>query len=42
MDMTDLETLYNALKGEGGEDIKLDEEIRIKAKQSIDRMLELG
>ena len=42
MDMTDLETLYNALKGEGGEDIQLDEEIRVKAKQSIDRMLELG
>ncbi len=42
MDMTDLETLYNALKGEGGEDIQLDEEIRLSAKKSIDRMLELG
>lgn len=42
MDMTDLETLCKALKGEGGEEIELDEDIRIRAKKSIDRMLELG
>lgn len=42
MDMTDLETLYNALSGVGGEDIQLDEDVRQRAKKSIDRMLELG
>lgn len=36
------EKILSALKNEGGEKIQLDEELRIKAKHSIDEMLRLG
>ena len=42
MKLTTLGDVYRCVKGTGGEEIKLDEEVRIKAKRSIDTMLELG
>ena len=42
MKMTTLGDVYQCVKGTGGEEIKLDEEVRIKAKRCIDTMLELG
>ena len=37
-----LEDVYNAIIGEGGEKVELDEDLRKKALRSINRMLELG
>ena len=42
MKLTTLGDVYQCVKGTGGEEIKLDEEVRIKAKLCIDTMLELG
>lgn len=42
MKLTTLADVYNCVKGDGGEVIELDEEIRIKAKKCIDTMLTLG
>lgn len=42
MKLTTLGDVYKCVKGTGGEEIKLDEEVRIKAKCCIDTMLELG
>ena len=42
MKLTTLGHVYQCVKGTGGEEIKLDEEVRIKAKRCIDTMLELG
>ena len=42
MKLTTLGDVYQFVKGTGGEEIKLDEEVRIKAKRCIDTMLELG
>ena len=42
MKLTTFGDVYQCVKGTGGEEIKLDEEVRIKAKRCIDTMLELG
>ena len=42
MQLTKLASVLHCLQGTGGEEIILDEETRIAAKKSIDRMLELG
>lgn len=42
MKLTTLGDVYQCVKGTGGEEIKLDEEVRIEAKRCIDTMLELG
>lgn len=42
MKLTTLTDVYHCVKGVGGEEILLDEEVRLKAKKCIDRMLELG
>ena len=42
MGMVTLENIYAALTGEGGEDIALSEELRLRAKKAIDKMLLLG
>ena len=42
MKLTTLPEIYNCLKGTAGEEIILDENIRVKAKHSIDEMLRLG
>ncbi len=42
MKLTTLPEIYNCLKGTAGEEIILDEDVRIKAKSSIDEMLRLG
>ncbi len=42
MKYTTPESILAALKGEGGEKIELPEELRVKAKHSIDKMLRLG
>ena len=42
MKLTTLGDVYQCVKGTGGEEIKLDEEVRINAKRCIDTMLELG
>lgn len=42
MKLTTLGDVYQCVKGTGGEEIKLDEEVRIKSKRCIDTMLELG
>jgi len=42
MKITTLTDVLNCLKGSGGEIIELGEELRIKAKTCIDRMIELG
>ena len=42
MKITTLTDVHNCLKGRGGEIIELPEDVRIKAKICIDRMIELG
>ena len=42
MKATTLIDLYNTLKGEGGEEIKLDSDTIEKARRCIDKMIELG
>ncbi len=42
MKLTTLPEIYNILQGVGGEEIVLDEDLRLKAKHSIDEMLRLG
>ena len=42
MKITTLTDVLNCLKGSGGEIIELEEDLRIKAKACIDRMIELG
>lgn len=42
MKLTTLMDVYNCVAGKGGEEIHLDEDIRLKAKKCIDTMLELG
>lgn len=42
MKITTLTDVHNCLKGSGGEIIELDEDVRIKAKACIDKMIELG
>lgn len=42
MKLTTLPEIYNILRGVGGEEIVLDNDIRLKAKHSIDEMLRLG
>ena len=42
MKKTDIQKVYNALIGEGGEKIELDEALRLKAKVSLDNMLKYG
>ncbi len=42
MKMTTLENVYKALIGEFGDVIEIDEELRLKAKRSIDNMLKYG
>ena len=42
MKYTDLNALLAAVIGEGGEEIEIAEENRMKAKKSIDEMLRLG
>lgn len=42
MKSTTLVDVYNILKGNGGEEIELDEETRTKAKVCVDKMIELG
>lgn len=42
MKMTTLENVYRALLGEFGDVIEIDEDLRLKAKRSIDNMLKYG
>lgn len=42
MKSTTLMDVYHVICGNGGEEINLDEETRLKAKKCIDRMIELG
>ncbi len=42
MKLTTLPDVYACLKGEGGEEIILDEDTRVKAAKCIERMIELG
>lgn len=42
MKLTTLGDVYRCVQGTGGEEIQLEEEVRIKAKRCIDTMLELG
>ena len=42
MKATTLVDLYNAVRGRGGEEIKLDGETIEKARRCIDKMIELG
>lgn len=42
MQLTKISSVLNCLLGRGGEEIVLEEETRLAAKRSIDRMLELG
>lgn len=42
MKLTTLMDVYNCVRGQGGEEIKLDETVRMKAKACIDTMLTLG
>ena len=42
MKLTTLMDVYNCVRGQGGEEISLDEEVRVKAKACIDTMLTLG
>lgn len=42
MQLTKLGSVLHCLQGTGGEEIVLDEQTRLSAKRSIDRMLELG
>lgn len=42
MKLTTLMDVYNCVRGEGGEEIQVQEDVRIKAKRCIDTMLTLG
>lgn len=42
MRMTTLMDVYRAVRGEGGEEIRLEETLRLKAKHAIDEMIRLG
>lgn len=42
MKMTTLEDVYNAVAGKSGTELSLDENIRLRAKKCIDRMLSYG
>ena len=42
MRMTTLMDVYRAVLGEGGEEIRLEETLRLKAKHAIDEMIRLG
>lgn len=42
MKLTTLADVYHCVKGDGGEEIILSEEVRLAAKKSLDAMLELG
>lgn len=42
MKKTTLDTVIDTLEGKGGESVTVDEELRIKAKKSIDAMLRMG
>lgn len=42
MKITTLADVYNCLKGEGGEEIVMDEQLRLAAVKSIDKMIEYG
>ena len=42
MKLTTLEGLYRALRGEGGLIVELEEDLRLRAKNSIDAMLRYG
>ena len=42
MKLTTLMDVYNCVCGRGGEEIKLDENVRVKAKACIDTMLTMG
>ena len=42
MRITNLSDVYNAITGQGGEEIIIDETLRLAAKQPIDKMLMLG
>lgn len=42
MKLTTLADVYHCVKGDGGEEITLPEDIRLAAKKSLDAMLELG
>lgn len=42
MKLTTLMDVYNCVRGQGGEEIQLDENVRVKAKACIDTMLTLG
>lgn len=42
MKITTLADVYNCLKGEGGEEILMDEELRVAAVKCIDKMIEYG
>ena len=42
MKKTTLDTVINTLEDKGGESVTVDEELRIKAKKSIDAMLRMG
>ncbi len=42
MKLTTLMDVYNCVRGQGGEEINLDENVRVKVKACIDTMLTLG
>lgn len=42
MKLTTLADVYNCVSGIGGEEIQLTDEVRVRAKNCLDRMLELG
>lgn len=42
MKLTTLADVYNCVAGTGGEEIELTDEVRVRAKNCLDRMLELG
>jgi hypothetical protein len=42
MRITTLMDVYNCISGRGGEEIVLDDEVRLGAKRCIDKMIELG
>lgn len=42
MKITTIVDVLNCVKGNGGEEIVLDEDIRLGAKRCIDKMIELG
>ena len=42
MKLTTLNDVYQCVKGIAGEEITLDEEVRVKALNSINNMLKLG